>query len=560
MSRSAHVGAADQHGRRALRADSAVPSFAPPERPSGLVARLREWPRLEDGLCLLVASSPLSKAATNIALGFCVILFIRDWIIGSRRPRATPLDAAILTWVLVCLLSGLTSLDPLKSFRDLRSVGHWSVYYLLAWAVASGASLRRLENVWLAAGVATAIQALGQAAFGFDLRGRPSVVPTGFFGGHLELGHYMVILLGLAIARWSEASRGRDRAIILVGVLVCGAALVVSTGRGPWLAFLAVVACWAVIQGGRRAVEVLVLIGALQLVFLARQPEGLEGFYRSYVTFETAGPTPVAKEQVGSNVWRVVMWREGLRMFSLHPLTGTGVETTGRLSRDFRTPVPGLAVAHLHSNYVEILMTRGFFGLAAFFFLLITSANVVGRTFARSAADGGGAARFAALAAIVAHVVHGLTHFTVGSSWIQIGFYVALGLGIGTILRQAEARSREPAFRVDPVAIGWGIVTVGATILVSPLLAMHPWLVTAAVVTALVDLGVRAAIGGGNAVGGALFAALAFVGTASLVLLLLSADTRDLGVRVILAASVPFVLGYASERLFSALRSVPSTS
>ena len=107
-------------------------------------------------------------------------------------------------------------------------------------------------------------------------------------------------------------------------------------------------------------------------------------------------------------------------------------------------------------------MTRGFFGLAAFFFLLITSAKVVGRTFAKSAADGGGAARFAAFAAIVAHVVHGLTHFTVGSSWIQIGFYVALGLGIGTILRQAEARRREPAFRVDPVAVGWGIVTVGA--------------------------------------------------------------------------------------------------
>src|SRR5207237_9813052 len=133
-SRPAHVGAADRHGRRPLRPDFEAPSAKPPAHLSGLLFRLREWPRLEDGLCLLVASSPLSKAATNIALGLCVILFVRDWIIGRRRPRATPLDAAILTWVLVCLLSGLTSVDPLKSFRDLRSVGHWSVYYLLAWA------------------------------------------------------------------------------------------------------------------------------------------------------------------------------------------------------------------------------------------------------------------------------------------------------------------------------------------------------------------------------------------------------------------------------------------
>jgi hypothetical protein len=284
------------------------------------------------------------------------------------------------------------------------------------------------------------------------------------------------------------------------------------------------------------------------------------GFYRSYVTFEVEGPSPVAKQQVSSNVWRVAMWREGLRMFSLRPLTGTGVETTGQLSRYFRTPVPGLAVAHLHSNYVEILMTRGFFGLAAFFFLLITCANVVGRTFAKSAADGGAAARFAALAAIVAHVVHGLTHFTVGSSWIQIGFYIALGLGIGTILRQPQLRGEASAFRIDRVAIGWGIVTAGAAIVVSPLLATYPWLVTVAATIALVDFGARCAIGGGNAVSAALLAAFGFVGAASFVLLLLSAETRDLGVRVILAAGVPFVICYASERLFSALRSVPARS
>src|SRR5262245_52600500 len=90
------------------------------------------WPRLEDGLCCLVVASPISKAATNISLAFSVVLFLRDWAAGRRRPRATALDGLILAWVVAEALSGVTSIDPLRSFRDLRSIGHWSAYALLA--------------------------------------------------------------------------------------------------------------------------------------------------------------------------------------------------------------------------------------------------------------------------------------------------------------------------------------------------------------------------------------------------------------------------------------------
>ena len=509
----------------------------------------RHSPWFDYAVAALIVASPLSKPATNIALGACALLFVREWVAGRLRPRATPLDRAIAAWLIVCGLSAVTSIDPLRSFRDLRSIGHWGVYYFVAWAVAGGASLARLENLWLAAGSVTAAQALLQGATGFDLLARGSAVPTGFFGGHLELGHYMVILLGLALARWADARAERERLLMLLIVLAFGAALVISGGRGPWLAFLAFVACWGVAQPSRHALLALALIVAVQAIFLVRQPQGLEAFYRSYVAFEQEEPSsPVAEAQVRSNRWRVEMWREGLRLFALRPVTGTGVETTGDLSPDFRTPFPDLAVAHLHSNYFEVLLTRGYFGLTAFFLLLIVASREIAAGLAVTAAGTSRAALFAALAGIVGHVVHGLTHFTIGSSWIQIGFYVALGLGIGQMLNSVGSRaSRE--WRIEAGTVAWGLGTLGVAFITVPWLAAHPLAATLLSMAAAVDIGARWAIGSATALDAALAAAFAFVVVAAFVLLIPVPDTRDLAVRVMVAGAGPFAVAHLGQRL-----------
>jgi O-antigen ligase len=497
-----------------------------------------------------VVASPISKAVTNIALGLAVALFLRDWATGRIRPRRTALDGAILVWLLVNVLSSVASVDPLRSFRDLRSIGHWFVYYLLFFAIASrpGAG-RRLENLWLGAGGACALQALLQSSIGFDLLGRDHSLPTGFFNGHLELGHYMVMLLGLAIPRWWESRKARDageRPLLVLAIFAFGAALVLSTGRGPWLAFIVVAAAWALCSRSWRALSVLGVVVALQLVFLLRQPQGLESFYRSYVTFETEG-SPVAEERVASNLWRLTMWREGLRLFTFRPVTGTGVETTGELSQDFRTPFRKFGVPHLHSNYFEILMTRGFVGLAAFLLLLMTAASVLDRAL-RKRAGGSRAAPFAALAALLAHVVHGFTHFSFGSSPIQVGFYVALGLGAGAA-EQELGSTPGRAFGVTSGELAWGAATIAV------LLAIEPWLseqrMVMAVLTAgaVVDFAVGWVSGRRNLVSSALAAAFAFIVLGAALLLWPLPGGEDLASRVILAAAGPFALSHASVRL-----------
>ena len=496
----------------------------------------------------MIIASPLSKPGTNLALALCAILFCRDWLAGRTRPRSTPLDPAIAAWVAASLISATTSIDPLRSFRDLRSIGHWGAYYFTAWAVAGGASLAWLENLWLAAGCVTAAHALVQQATGFDLLGRASSVPTGFFGGHLELGHYMVVLLGLALVRFADATEKKERQLLLLAIVAFGGALVVSQGRGPWLALVAVLVCWGWTRPTWRVLAVLALLFGLQVLFFARQPDGLEAFYRSYAAFERDEPSPVSDLQLRSNRWRVEMWREGLRFFALRPLTGTGVETTGGLSPEFRTPFPDLAVAHLHSNYFEILMTRGFFGLAAFFVLLIVASREIAASLGEAPPGPRRAALFAALAAIVAHLVHGLTHFTVGSSWIQIGFYIALGLGMGETLERTKGRE---APRIHPHEVAWALLAIAAAFAVVPWLEAHPSVATLLAATAALDCATRWVLGDATPLEGALAASFAFIVVASVILLDVGGESRELGLRVILACAAAYAVSHAAARLAS---------
>jgi len=504
--------------------------------------------RFEHAVCLLVAASPLSKPITNIALALCAVLFVRDWRAGRLRPRATPLDGAILAWLAANALSALASIDPLQSFRDLRNIGHWSAYYFVVWAAASGTMMQLIQDAWLGGAALTAAVALVQGALHVDPLGRTLNVPTGFFGGHLELGHYMVLTFALAMARWSDARAATERQLTFTAMVAFGAALVVSGGRGPWLAFLAVAACWGGIAKRKRVVVAVAVVLAIQFAFLAFREEGPAVFYRSYVIIEKDAPTPVADTQIASNAWRVAMWREGLRFFALRPVTGTGVETTRSLSRDFRTPFPDLAVAHLHSNYFEILMTRGFLGLTTFLWILLAAARRLSRALADAPPGPTRAALFAGLAAVVVHLVHGLTHFTVGSSWIQIGFYIGLGLGIGELIRtQGSSVSGGVDSRSCLQAASIGALTIVA----APPLAVHPVVAGCAALVALIDCGARLAIGRYDDAELAVAAAMAFTAAAAFVLLVIDPQTHALGVRVLTAAAAPFVLVQASRRTWS---------
>src|SRR5205807_9926528 len=155
--------------------------------------------------------------------------------------------------------------------------------------------------------------------------------------------------------------------------------------------------------------------------------------------------------------------------------------------------------------------------------------------------------------AIVGHLVHGFTHFTVGSSWIQIGFYVALGLGIGQRLTSIGARS-SGEWHVEAGTIAWGLGTLGVAFITVPWIAAHPLVATLLSTAAAVDVGARWAIGGATALDGALAAAFAFIVVSTFVLLVPIPEARDLAARVLVSGAGPFAVAHFGQRLALVLR------
>jgi O-antigen ligase len=511
-----------------------------------------EPPRIAYGLAAVALAAPVSKTFTDLALFATGLLFLWDSRAGRVRPRRTALDGAIALWAASQILATLVSLEPLESVRELRNLGYWALFYLAAWGVAAGVSLERLIALWLGAAAVAAVQGFAEVAFGLDLLHPPSPTASGFFTGHLPFGHVQAMAFALALGLLRE-SRARREQVIAAGLVVLfAAAVVASGGRGPWLALAVTALVLAFREAPRRIFLALAIVAAIQVAVVARQPGGLESFYRSYVVVDDEEASEVPEATVYSNLWRLSMWREGLRIFSLRPVLGTGVETAGSLSREFRTPFVDFGVGHLHSNYLEIAMTRGFVGLVA-----LLAVGLAFASFWRSAIPAlpRGPTRaivVAALGAVLLHAVHGLTYYSLGSTPIQMSFLFVSGLAAGVVLREAPAT--EPPLRFRPDAALVAFVVVGVIAWLAPLLAALPWLALgAAALAASVTLW-RVVCGRSSLFETSLLLAfLTLVGAAGILLAPLPNGVL-LAVAVVAAAAASFALGSVGLRLVEAAR------
>jgi O-antigen ligase len=67
-----------------------------------------------------------------------------------------------------------------------------------------------------------------------------------------------------------------------------------------------------------------------------------------------------------SNESRIIMWETGIKMFKDHPLTGVGDNEITQVYKMYKTIDRHGEGAHLHSNYMMILVTTGIFGFIAY--------------------------------------------------------------------------------------------------------------------------------------------------------------------------------------------------
>jgi len=231
-----------------------------------------------------------------------------------------------------------------------------------------------------------------------------------------------VLTCGLCVT-FAQVRHLRIAAMWGVIFLLFFAALISAETRATVAAVLvlATAMVWLVSGWRLRIVSAVILI----LLFVAGS-----AWFRS----ERAGIGWLGRRDAGTE-YRLMMWRDGMRLAMEHPLLGIGMDTVEKRGRELQIAAyekyPNLK-SHFHSTYIQIAAECGVLALAAWVWLLgaILMAlwkswkqNPAGLPFERGVALG-------LLAAVAGFIAISVVHYTLGDAELMVVFWVMVGLGM----------------------------------------------------------------------------------------------------------------------------------
>lgn len=277
-----------------------------------------------------------------------------------------------------------------------------------------------------------AVLRAGLARTGATKRGRPRRAP-GLFYSYIPFSEQLMmagLLLGGLLAagtfkhRWTKTSA----ITLFVGLL---AGLLATATRAPLALLLcgSFVLCWVRANRKFRPLFAVLLLAATVLVsFWIHHQRGLRWF----------------SEDAGTQ-YRLLMWRDGLRMIPQHPLFGVGFDSVvglpGRWHMEAYERFPNLR-SHFHSVPIQLAVEGGMVTLAAWTWLMVAYFLLLWRLAARSRVD-----PFARglclglLAAMAGFTLISLVHYAFGDAEVMMLFWLFLGLGtaLERVLSTAQA-------------------------------------------------------------------------------------------------------------------------
>jgi O-antigen ligase len=293
---------------------------------------------------LLCSVLSITGAQAAILVALAAWLYERVRATDGRRLHL-PLLWPMAAFYLASILASVTAVDPLDSFKDLRSVFEPAFFFLLVNHVSGEERAITLGYVLIAAATVMAAYGLTQSVAqgpAFRVHGTMSIYMT--FAGILMLIALMVL------AQLLFTPRSRVFYGLLGSLVILTSALVMTHTRGAWIGLAA---GGTLILGFRQKRFLLALPMALVVIFLA-SPEAVRARIRSIVD-----PQDVTAME------RLYMWSSGLQILRDRPWTGVGIRGVKSVYSDYKHPD---AVrdqrGHLHNNLMQIAAERGLIGAA----------------------------------------------------------------------------------------------------------------------------------------------------------------------------------------------------
>ena len=360
---------------------------------------------------MYAAALPVAMAPMNLAAGLCALATVAVWLArpGPRWAR-NPTDLPALAWLAAMVIATLGSQDPAASAARLSRGLIPLITGVAAWHARDG---RRGRAALAALLASTGIAALIGCGRFLAAGGRFPARAIGFGGSWMTFGLETMLLVSLGVGL-AITTRGRWRLAALAASLAGAAGLVTSFTRSAWLGLAAAL---AVMVGLRRPRWLLVL--GLALAAGAILPGDLGDRLRS--AFDPGHP---------SNVERTMMWESGVHVFRDHPWIGAGLQNLRPLLEQYRSPLATEHPAHVHDSYLQVAISTGLVGLAAFLALCVALVRTAGAGFLglRRAAGVGAGVRLGVTGGGVGFLVGALFDHAFGDLMLTFLLFTLVGL------------------------------------------------------------------------------------------------------------------------------------
>lgn len=381
-------------------------------------------------MAVMLVFAPISISGTQAGLGLAAAGALWGWRDPSARLR-TPLDAPILAFLAVTLLSALASEDPGGSVR--RFAGSWTILalYLVAGWLASVDRAERFLLLLLPPAAIFGAYGIVQHFTGVNLFGsggpmhslllgeRRVFFPRGGFSHYQTYANVFFAIFCLAAGLAAAATTSRARALRCAAAAFLAVVVVFTFTRGIWISLLAALAILAWVFA-RRASLVLAAAGVAALALALLVPSSLR-------------TRALSMADLGTNVERLLLWETAWNMIRDRPVLGVGVGNF-RAAQDayVREEVPlRMTRTHAHNIWLQAAVERGVLGMLALLWLVLALLATAVRA-VRETLPGGKARALAAgaLAALAGFLIDGMVQNNFGDSQAALLLWIVAGVAV----------------------------------------------------------------------------------------------------------------------------------
>jgi putative inorganic carbon (HCO3(-)) transporter len=394
------------------------------------------------------------------------------WI---RHPMAAPLLALAAILITATLLAPDPGLSLWGSYERQFGLLTWlaplALFAAALLALGDPGRQGRLVQVlvWTSTPIVLygLLQALGADPLTWDSDGAAAVLSS--LGRSNFLGSYLVLVMPLTAAASLVANRRWPLALLLAGQLLV---LVLSRARAAWLGLLAAAVVfgllWLLVSGRRRLAGRLALLGLVLLI--------------SLVALLLIFGLPAALTEGGSTAARLAIWRSTLPLIAERPLLGYGPDGLQLAFQDVFPPElvyyqgRHLIVDRAHNLLLDITMSAGLLGLAAFLFVLWQAGRLMWPGLADDRPRPRRLLLIGVLAALAGHLVALQVSFETVATALILWLLLALGVSLARPAPPGDPPATTAPWQpgaVLPLALAF--VVLLALLTVRPLLADHAY-------------------------------------------------------------------------------------